>query len=186
MKLHHSLAGVGLAVALLGAGVPAGAGEGHDHGTTAGAAVGPALPRFAAVSEAFELVGVLDGKQITLYLDRFADNEPVPDALIELDIAGAQFKAAKQAGGAYLVTLNEAPGPGVLPITATVTAGTAVDLLAGELDLPEKAHAGGPAHRHAWKAYAGWAAGALAAVAALLTLGRRVLVARQARSGGAA
>ena len=76
---------------------PAWAGEGHDHGDAAPAAVGQALPRFSAVSETFELVGVLNGKQITLYLDRFADNSPVRGAQIELEIGGAKFKAEKQA-----------------------------------------------------------------------------------------
>ena len=75
---------------------PAWAGEGHDHGDAAPAAVGKALPRFSAVSETFELVGILSGKQITLYLDRFADNSPVRGAQIELEIGGAKFMAEKQ------------------------------------------------------------------------------------------
>ena len=45
------------------------AGDGHDHGEATTSAGGPALPRFTAVSETFELVGVLNGKQLTLYLD---------------------------------------------------------------------------------------------------------------------
>ncbi len=66
MKLPHTLAALLVAATFLGA--PAWAGEGHDHGDAAPAAVGQALPRFSAVSETFELVGVLSGKQITLYL----------------------------------------------------------------------------------------------------------------------
>lgn len=49
--------------------IPAQAGEGHDHGEAPAAAAGSALPRFSAGSELFELVGVLNGKQLTLYLD---------------------------------------------------------------------------------------------------------------------
>ena len=41
------------------------AGEGHDHGETPAASSGPALPRFAAASEIFELVGVVKGKDLT-------------------------------------------------------------------------------------------------------------------------
>ncbi len=93
MKSTHPLAALSLAAFLLGAGLPAVAGPGHDHGDAAPAATGSALPRFAAVSETFELVGVLDGKQVTLYLDRFADNAPVRGAKIELEIAGAKFSA---------------------------------------------------------------------------------------------
>lgn len=93
----------------------------------------PLLPRFAAASETFELVGVLNGKQITLYLDRAADNSPVTDAQIEIEIAGTKLKAEKHEG-AYEVALAAEPKPGVLPVTATVTAGTEADLLAGEFD----------------------------------------------------
>jgi hypothetical protein len=128
--------------------LPAIAGDGHDHGDAAPAATGTALPRFAAVSETFELVGVLDGKQVTLYLDRFVDNTPVRGAQIELEIDGTKFKAEAHGDDAYEVVLKEAPKPGVLPITATVTAGAEVDLLAGELDLHEAAHTDEPAHEH--------------------------------------
>ena len=193
MKSTHSLAALGLTAVLLGAGMSAVAGEGHDHGDAATAATGTALPRFAAVSEVFELVGVLDGKQLTLYLDRFADNAPVRGAQIELDIAGVKFmaEAAKGQPGedTYQVTFQDAPKPGVLAITATVTAGSEVDLLAGELDLHAEAHAAEPAGAGSWKQLAGWAAGGLVAVAVLAVLvlvGRRLMSARQLRAGGAA
>ncbi|MDO9313718.1 MAG: hypothetical protein Q7T97_04115, partial [Burkholderiaceae bacterium] len=134
-------------------------------------------------SETFELVGVLNGKQITLYLDRATDNAPVTGAQIELEIAGTKFKAEAH-DDTYDVVLPEAPKPGVLPITATVTAGAEVDLLAGELDLHEDAHAGEAAHTHGWKEYAGWAAAGLAALALLVFIGRR-LAARRHGQGGA-
>lgn len=186
MTSFQSLAALSLAALLLGAGMPALAGEGHDHGDAAPAATGKALPRFAAVSETFELVGVLDGKQVTLYLDRFADNAPVRGAQIELEIAGAKLKAQAHGDDAYEVVLKEAPKPGVLPITATVTAGSEVDLLAGELDLHEAVHADEPAHEHSWKEYAGWAAGGLVALAVLAFGARRLMSDRQVRAGGAA
>jgi len=131
MKPFHSLVAIPLAILIL---VPklAIAGEGHDHGEAAPTATGPALPRFAAVSDLFELVGVLNGRQITLYLDRVADNSPVTEAQIELEIGGKKFKAAKQGTDEFEVVLAEAPKPGVLPITATVSAGSDADLLAGE------------------------------------------------------
>lgn len=162
------------------------AGAGHDHGEAAPSAEPTAKPRFAASSELFELVGVLEGQTMTLYLDRFADNAPVRGAQIELEIAGAKFKAEAHGDDAYEVVLKEAPKPGVLPITATVTAGAEVDLLAGELDLHEAAHTDEPAHEHSWKEFAGWAAGGLAALAVLVFGGRRLMAVRQVRAGGAA
>ena len=186
MKSTQPLAALSLAAVLLGAGMPAAAGPGHDHGDAAPAATGKALPRFAAVSETFELVGVLDDKHVTLYLDRFADNAPVRGAKIELEIAGAKFSAQAHGDNAYEVVLKEAPKPGVLPITATVTAGSDVDLLAGELDLHEAPHADDPVHQHSWKEYAGWAVGGLAALAVVVLGGRRLMAARQPQAGGAA
>ena len=165
---------------------PAWAGPGHDHGDAAPAAVGQALPRFSAVSETFELVGVLSGKQLTLYLDRFADNSPVRGAQIELEIGGAKFKAEKQGDDEYEVVLPEAPKPGVLPVTATVTAGNEADLLAGELDIHEEAHADEAAHTHSWTEYAGWVVAGIAALALLGWGGRRVMNARSVRGGAAA
>ena len=144
------------------------AGPGHDHGDSAPAAVGQALPRFSAVSETLELVGVLSGKQITLYLDRFADNSPVRGAQIELEIGGAKFKAEKHGDDEYEVVLPEAPKAGVLPVTATVTAGNEADLLAGELDIHDMAHADEAAHTHSWTEYAGWVAGGIAALGLLV------------------
>ena len=184
MKLPHTLAALLVAAILVAA--PAWAGEGHDHGDAAPAAVGEALPRFTAESETFELVGVLSGKQITLYLDRFADNSPVRDAQIELEIGGAKFKAEKQGEDEYEVVLPEAPKPGVLPVTVTVTAGNEADLLASELDIHEEAHSEEAAHTHSWTEYAGWAAAGVASLALLAWGGRRVFGARSVRAGGAA
>lgn len=186
MKSFNLLAAIGLTAALLGPGIPARAGGDHDHDHAPPSATGPALPRFAAVSETFELVGVLDGKQIKLYLDRFADNTPVRGASIELEIAGARFTARAQGDDAYEVLLAQAPKPGVLPITAAVTAGAEVDLLAGEFDLHEAGHDHEHAHRYSRKGIAAWAAGGLGALAALVFGARRMTSARRLRVGGMA
>ena len=160
--------------------------DGHDHGDAAPATSGPALPRFAAVSELFELVGVLNGQRLTLYLDRADDNSPVTEAQIELEIAGKKFKAVKHGADEFEVVLPEVPKPGVLPITATVSAGTDTDLLAGELDIHEAAHSNEAAHLHSWQAYAAWVMGGVAALAALFIVGRRLLSSRQQRHGAVA
>lgn len=198
----------GIAAALL-LPLAASAGDGHDHGDTP-AAAGPALPRFAAASESFELVGVLDGRQITLYLDRSADNAPVAGARIEIELAGHKHLAQPhpQQPDAYQVMLGAAPAPGVLPVTAIVTAGQETDLLAGELDLHPhgqddkpanqpanqranqlaSAQADAPAPDRPWAAPAGWAAGALAALLVLTGLARRLvrrLLARRRAAAGA-
>lgn len=163
------------------------AGEGHDHGD---APAGPALPRFTAASDTFELVGVLAGTQITLYLDRSADNQPVTDAQIELDIAGTKFKAQPHGPDTFEVVLAEAPRPGVLPVTATIRAGQETDLLAGEFDLhadeEEGAHSSVHVHAHAWYEYASWGVGGMAVLALLALAVRHKLALRRPQAQGSA
>lgn len=173
------------AALLLLAGAHARADAGHDHGDAPAAPAGPALPRFTAVSDTFELVGVLDGKLLTLYLDRFADNAPVPKAALELDIGGATLKAEPHGEGQFEVKLADVPAPGVLPITATVVAGSETDLLAGELDIHADAHEDAAAPRN-WRRIVAFGMVGLATVAVLIALARRARTSRTPPAGGAA
>jgi hypothetical protein len=160
------------ALALWALAVPAAAHDGDDHGSAAAGAT-PALPRFAASSPAFELVGVLDGKHLRLYLDHAASNAPVENATLELELGGAKLALERHASGEFEATLAAAPPAGVLAVMATVIAGDESDLLAGELDIHRDAAAATtPAWN--WKSAAPWAAaGLFALLAAVLGLGRR-------------
>jgi membrane fusion protein, heavy metal efflux system len=164
------------------------AGPGHDHGGAPAAASGTASPRFSAVSEAFELVGILNDKQLTLYLDRFETNEPVKNAKIELEFGGTKVPVQSNALGYYEATLAAAPKPGVIPVVITITAGKESDLLAGDLDLHAEAKplpgaaVGKDAHGHAhdekghvhsWKEYLPLAGGIAAGLAVLALLFKR-------------
>ena len=162
------------------------AGEGHDHGETPAASSGPALPRFAAASEIFELVGVVNGKHLTLYLDRYADGSPVKDAKLELELGGVKVPVESHDEGEFEATLAQELRPGSLAVSAMVVAGAESDLLAGELDIHEEEAADKTAHVHGWREYATWAGAAAAGLFALLILGRRLRAARNARLGGAA
>jgi hypothetical protein len=184
MTTRHLFAALCAALLLL-AGAPARADDGHGHGDAPAASTGPALPRFTAASESFELVGVLNGKLLTLYLDRFADNSPVPKATLELDIGGQTVKAEPHGEGEFEVQLADAPAPGMLPITATVVAGNETDLLAGELDIHADAHDDAAAPRN-WRRIVGGVLAGFAALALLAVLGRRMALSRVQRLGGAA
>lgn len=155
--------------------------HGHNHDAPA-AATGPALPRFSAVSETFELVGVVNGKQLAIYLDRFEDNSPVPEAVLELEVGGKKVPVSVHAPGEYEATLPEELKPGVTPVTVSLEVKGETDILAGEIDIHEEEHAEG--EDHGWLRYAGWGA------AALLVLGTATVVARKRASrrtlGGAA
>jgi hypothetical protein len=182
------------AIVLMAAGLPMKsiAGEGHDHGEAPAAAAGPALPRFSAVSEQFELLGVVNGKLVTLYLDHAETNEPVKDAQLAVELGGTKIDVKPHADGEFEAELTEALKPGVIAVTATVTTAKDSDLLAGELDLHEADHAPA-AHAHGWQEIAGWIAAAALGLS-LLAWGGRLLFKRRSaspamssvRTGGAA
>ena len=144
------------------------AGAGHDHGEAAPKAQGTALPRFVAVSEDLEMVGIVNGKQLTIYLDRFKDNSPVNDAQIDIDIEGSKYKAEKHGVGEYEVILKDTLKPGVIAITATIQAGELNDQLAAKLDL--HADEEKPRHRSSWKVVALWIGAVLFALMALVAI----------------
>ena len=161
------------------------AGEGHSHGDEKPNASSPGAPRFAATSELFELVGVVNGTQLTLYLDHSADNSPVKGAKLELELGGSKIEVKPRADGEFDASLAQPLKPGVTPVTATVTAGTESDLLAGEIAIPDPAHAEA-APAAGWRRYAGWTAAGLALLGALAWFTRRLVGQRAARVGAAA
>ncbi|MBK7025272.1 MAG: hypothetical protein IPH41_17930 [Sulfuritalea sp.] len=162
------------------------AGEGHDHGEAPAAAGGAAAPRFSAVSETFELVGILNGKQLTLYLDRFADGSPVKGAKLELDLGGTRIAVEPHEEGEFEATLAQELKPGVIAVTATVVAGEETDLLAGELDLHDEAAGVAAIQSHGWQAYGLWAIVLVVGGFLAIVLYRRMRTARASRIGGVA
>ena len=182
-----------LAIALTMAGLLAapsaqagpGGDEGHAHGADPAAAAGPTQPRFVAATELFELVGIVDGRQLRLYLDHSADNSPVVGAKLELKLGGTKIDVKPRADGEFEATLARPLEAGTIPVTATVLAGAQTDLLAAEINVRPQAAAEAP-HGRSWKALAAWTAAGLAALSALAWLGRRAFGARSPRSGAAA
>jgi hypothetical protein len=141
---------------LLGATIlPAHAGAGHDHGEAPAATSGAASPRFAATSENFELVGILNEKNLALYLDRATDNSPVKNAKLELEIAGKPVAVEAVGEGEFLAKLDAALPEGSVPVTATIVAGQDSDLLAADLDVHAAAHSDNKATGMPWKPLAG-------------------------------
>lgn len=164
------------------------AGAGHDHGEAPAASTGAASPRFVATSELFELVGVLSGQTLSLYLDRADDNSPAKGATLELAL-GENPVAVKAVGdGAFEATLPSPLPEGVLAVTATVVAGSDSDLLAGELDIHTSAHAPEASGRVSRTTLAAAAVVAIGAVLALWAMrrARRMRMSPATRVGGAA
>jgi hypothetical protein len=122
---------------------PAIAGPGHDHGDEApAAAAGPASPRFEAHSDLFEAVGVLEGEELSVFIDRFADNVPVLKAKVELESGSTKvFGQFHEDHGDFSFASAPFRKPGSYPITLTITAGEEIDILAGNLVIADE-HAG--------------------------------------------
>ena len=148
--------------------------DGHTHGEAVPPElIAEAAPRTSTQSDEFELVAVLAEGKLTLYLDRYADNAPVPDAEIEIESGTFKAVATQVAPGVYAVPGQAFIRSGRHPLTISVQAGDAADLLTTTLDnaLP----AAGVEHVDGWGEWTVWgAAGGLLAVAGgLVLVGRR-------------
>jgi RND family efflux transporter MFP subunit len=142
-RLQAMLAGLGLLTTITATAV---AHEGHDHGAPPPAAVTTSNPRVIAQSDAYELVGVLRGNRLGIFLDRFASNEPVTDAKMTVTVGGDEEVQAEAApDGTYTMTSPKFAGEGPLELIFAVTAPGGDDLLIGTLQLPAKAVAAAPA-----------------------------------------
>lgn len=161
-----------LAAALCAVAALAGPGHEHDHGPSP--AAGQASPRFEARSDLFELVGIVDGDALVLYLDRFETNEPVTAATLEIELLAAgnaplTAVLTAQADGTYVFKSERWRNPGEYAFQIGVTAGQDVDILAGNLTIaaPADVSAGSAGVRSGWLA-----AGAAALLALVLAAAR--------------
>lgn len=121
-------------------------GEDHSHEGDKPAAVAvQANPRSATASEEFELVAALEERTLTLYLDRYASNEPVAKAQVEVESGTGKntWKAVAQetAPGVYTLPGDRLAAPGKHALVITVQAGEASDLLTATLLVPPPAAA---------------------------------------------
>jgi cobalt-zinc-cadmium efflux system membrane fusion protein len=114
--------------------------EGHDHGPSE-SVTGPVAPRVSARSENFELVAILRGARLIIYLDRFATNEPVTTADIAVTIGDATeaVNAEWAAEGTYALTLPRLQAAGPIELVFSITGEAGEDLLAGTLTVPQNA-----------------------------------------------
>ena len=114
---------------------------GHDEAPEPAAATGS--PRTEAHSDDFELVAVAAGPHaLTIWLDRFATNEPLPGGSVEVaDGVGDAVRAEPQEDGTYVLRAPWLEVPGKHDLTFTVAAGDASDLLTATIELPQAGHA---------------------------------------------
>lgn len=104
-------------------------GEDHDDPPAATLPIAETGPRVATATDLFELVAVASGNQITLYLDRFATNEPISGAKVEIDQGTFNAVAQEVEAGVYQASADGLAQPGPHSLTVTVQAGDDADLL---------------------------------------------------------
>jgi cobalt-zinc-cadmium efflux system membrane fusion protein len=69
--------------------------DGHTHAAPEPMPAVTAAPRAVATTEEFEVVAVVEGKHLMVYVDRFASNEPVAKAKVEVEGAGLKGFASE-------------------------------------------------------------------------------------------
>lgn len=180
---RHVVCSAITAAVLAAVSMPLHAGPGHDH--DAGTETSPATARVSGHSDLFEIVGVVERGGLTIHLDRYATNEPVAQARIEVEAAAARGLAKAQADGSFRFEHDALAGllerAGTVPVSFTITAGADTDLLAGDLviDDPHAGDAAATATARPWRD-ARLLSG-LAAALATVTLAITVAVLRRKR-----
>ena len=113
---------------------------GHDDAAPV-ATSGTAAPRTEAHSDLFELVLTVRNGVAILFLDRYATNEPIEGATIEVAEDEATMSAEAQLDGTYRLSAPWLARPGRHELVFTVTAGEQSDLLNASVDVPLDEHA---------------------------------------------
>ena len=148
----------------------AGGGDDHSHGDEAKvpiAATAASGARLELKSPDVELLGILHDGKLTLYVDRYASNEPIRNARIELESNGRKVRAQAEKDGSYTAAADWLRRPGKHEVVASVEADGLEDLLIGALEVPgTKPEALG----RTWLDDAKWAAGGVAAAILLAVL----------------
>ncbi|MBV5263891.1 efflux RND transporter periplasmic adaptor subunit [Pinisolibacter aquiterrae] len=157
--MHRSLAFASFALALALLAAPAArAHDGHDHGAPPPPISTTVAPRADASSDDLEMVVVARAGALEILIDHFRDNQPVTDAIVEVDGPAGLVKATAE-GGVYRLPAPWAEPGRTIDLAVTVQAGDIVDVLtttltlppvaakpaAGSVVMPARASDGGPA-----------------------------------------
>src|SRR4051812_27590010 len=98
-------------------------------------AADPMPPRVVAQSNQFELVGVAHGKTLTIYLDRFIDNEPVVGATVNVEAVGQTVPADPRANGIYKLNADWIEQVGRHAVAFAITSDQSNERLTGTLEV---------------------------------------------------
>lgn len=153
-------------------------GEHLDAAPTTSAGPAAAYPRFVTQSETFELVGRLQGGELSMFINRYETNEPVLDAEVEVESGELKARAKFHSDmGDYAVDdaalLNALAAEGQHPLLITIVAGADSDLLDGTLVVAAIDHAHDDDHEHWSSSKTGILAGGVVVAVAIGSLALR-------------
>jgi hypothetical protein len=123
-----------LALSFVLSGDPTRAHEGHDHGDQPATAT-PIAPRGSSVSENLEVVTVARGGVVTIHVDRFATNEPVSGARVEVETPDGTVEARPADPGSYTIPAPWSVKTGEYDLTVTVTSEGSSEVFPITLDI---------------------------------------------------
>jgi cobalt-zinc-cadmium efflux system membrane fusion protein len=109
--------------------------EGHDHDAPPPATISNLAPRAEAVSKLYELVAVARAGELAIYLDRFATNQSVDGASIEVETPAGPETARATANEPYRLSAPWANRPGSYDLIFTVTKDGIADVLPATLTV---------------------------------------------------
>jgi len=146
---------------------------GEDHGDEARAPVSLSAsgPQLELKSPEVELLGMVRDGRLTVYADRYATNEPILNAKIELEStsgSGHKLQLRPAQDGSYTAAADWLQQPGTYEVVVSVEAAGVEDLLIGSLQIPSPKP--GEIRGRAWLDYGKWAAGGMTGLVALLVL----------------
>jgi hypothetical protein len=116
--------------------------EGHDHDAPPPAAISNLPPRAEAVSELYELVAIARAGELAIYLDRFATNESVEGAEIELETPAGPETVRAEPNEPYRLSAPWSSRPGSYDLIFTVSKDGIDDVLSATLIIPPDAASG--------------------------------------------
>jgi hypothetical protein len=147
-------------------------------------------PRIETFTESFELVGHLQGEELSILIDRYETNEPVLNGNLEVELNGLKAPAKFHADhGDYAVAdvkfLEALSKPGKHSLVFTLSVGKESDLLEGTMEVKsgdaEKGHAHDDDHDHAFSLNP-WVIGAV--IPSVLLLGLAIVMMRRKPKAG--
>ncbi|GGC58739.1 efflux RND transporter periplasmic adaptor subunit [Chelatococcus reniformis] len=141
VRFAAALGAAALAAALLTTGAQAH--EGHDHGETPASSATPAAPRGEAASAEVELVAAVREGVLSVYLDRFATNEPITGASVAVEAPDGPVTLKPEPEGRYTVAVPWLGKQGRHDLLLTLTVDGADDVLPVTIVVPSSPEAGG-------------------------------------------